>query len=205
MLVEFLRGLREKGEVAVSREFDLAEGPQLEISIVELDREARLNLAGVPPTVDLPAAVWGARMLYRGCRLLVCRDLAEAEVRQSLGTKYPATRGPAVDYSVDLVLQCLPDLYRMARRLSVKDPLVEELLRLGREWPLSSVGMTDVGSVNVDSFIDHPCLRQLYVDRILARGDAERLDDPRVMAAAQESVGAFTELSPVLEEKRRLT
>jgi hypothetical protein len=42
----------------------------------------------------------------------------------------------------------------------------------------------------------HPCLRRLYVDRIIAGRDVARLSDQRVRAAAIEAVGLHDELCP---------
>jgi hypothetical protein len=89
----------------------------------------------------------------------------------------------------------LPDLIAMARGVALGDPLLEHLLALARGWPLSSVGVPDCVPTQIDSFIAHPALQQLYIDRILARTDLTRLSDSRVAGMAMEALGAFSELS----------
>jgi hypothetical protein len=58
------------------------------------------------------------------------------------------------------------------------------------------VGIEGVGAVESASFLSHPSLRQLYVDRILARADTSRLADKAVREAVQMALGAFPELAP---------
>ncbi len=66
-------------------------------------------------------------------------------------------------------------------------------MSLGRQWPLSSVGIKDVGDINVDDFVGEPSLRQMYVDRIIERGDLSRLSDGRVRQAVQAAIWAVPE------------
>ncbi len=55
------------------------------------------------------------------------------------------------------------------------DPLLDALKRLGREWPLSSVGMTGLEVSAELEFQAVPFLLALYVDRILSLDDPSRL------------------------------
>ena len=82
----------------------------------------------------------------------------------------------------------------MARTVARGDPLLEHLLALCREWPLSSVGIPEVCPVDVGNFIHHFGLRQLYVDRILGRQDLARLGHPLVDTCVRETLGAFPDL-----------
>ncbi len=166
------------------------------------ERDARLDLAGKPPEYVPAAAGWAAIMVYRACQLVVCRDVTAEEVAAALAEPVPAARCPAVDWSVDLVLRHLPEVFRLARHLSPADPLVRELRRLAAAWPLSSVGIDDLGPLKLESFVRLGALLQLYADRVLAAADVSRLGDPRVDAALAKALGAHPELCP--EIARRL-
>ena len=89
----------------------------------------------------------------------------------------------------------------LARGISEDDPLVVELLKLCRDWPLSSVGARGVGEVDASAILAEPCLRRLYADRVVERGDASRLQDPRVAEAVREGVGGFPALAPALASR----
>ena len=56
--------------------------------------------------------------------------------------------------------------------------------------------MADVGPVQIGPWARDPCLLGLYVDRVIARGDASRLSNPQVREAVQQAVGLFPELAP---------
>jgi hypothetical protein len=199
----FLESLFETGRGAAAAgeapdRVDPAEFPATAECLVEFEAAWRTGLAFDPPDLDIPAAVWGAVMLHRAVQCLVFRDRGPEEVERILSAPGPEPPAPAVVYSVDLALRFLPDVVRLARAAAPADPLVERLLELGREWPLSSVGVAGVAAVRVESFIDHPCLRALYVDRIVKSEDIGRLDDARVRQAARAALGEFGGLSPAV-------
>jgi len=96
---------------------------------------------------------------------------------------------------VDLTFRYLPDLAKLARSASERDPLLAHIVRWAVDWPLSSVGMVGIGPVQIDNLAKDRCLLKLYVDRVIARGDKSRLCDPRVREAAQQAIGLFPELA----------
>lgn len=196
----FLRSLIESGHVSVHAfSMDAAERPTDDgtACLLELDRRERLEFPGEAPALSLPAAQWGAAILYRACQLLVCRDVPAAETTNALAAACPQERSPEVHYSVDLVLRYLPDLLGAARRLAAGDPLVEALRRIARAWPLSSVGIPDLKPADlaeIGTLLGHRGLRQLYVDRILQHGDTARAEHPTVRAAVLASLGQHVAL-----------
>ncbi|MBI3890752.1 MAG: hypothetical protein HY303_04405 [Candidatus Wallbacteria bacterium] len=196
----FVEELRATGRVRVGRQLGFAgeDLPGLEDAILALDATARAELAAPAPELVSAAATWAFLMLHRGCQFLVYRDLGEALVEEVLGLEFRGPNSPAVTWSVDLALRCLPDLWALARGISQNDPLVVRLVALARQWPLSSVGIAGAVPVDVSAFIGHPGLAQLYADRILERGDDSRLDDPRVRELVRASFGAYPELAPRL-------
>jgi hypothetical protein len=82
-----------------------------------------------------------------------------------------------------------------AAGVAERDPLVEHLRDLCRAWPLSSVGVPDLGDTSVDGFIDDACLQRLYVDRILAQKDKSRIGDERVGEAVRAAIGGQSSLA----------
>ncbi len=192
----FLLHLIESGHVSV-RAFG-AEGapPRGEAAetrlLLEMDRRERLEFPGEAPALSLPAAQWATATFYQACQLLVCRDVPAAETAEALAAACPPARSPEVHYSADLVLRYLPDLLGTARRLAAGDTLVDALVRIALEWPLSSVGVPGLkpeGLSEIDTFIGHRGLRQLYADRILQHDDTGRIQHPAARAAVMASVG----------------
>jgi hypothetical protein len=169
---------------------------RLDDLLTALERQYRDDLPAAPPEVRLPAARAGAVLLYRVCQFLVYRDLGVEAIERELREGLDVPLSPSIHYSVDLALRFLPDAARLAAGRASGDPLLAAVLRLANQWPLSSVGLPGVGEVHVDTFIEDPCLRRLYADRIIARRDWTRTGDNRVQAEVTAALGAFPELAP---------
>jgi len=191
----FIHALQESGHVVVAPDVP-SDRAAAEASLRALDAQCRQDLPHEAPALSMPAALWAAGMMYRACQFLAYREIEPAVIQKDLADPCPEPLSPAVCYSVDLTMRVLPEVLALARGLSDDDPLIIELTKLAQGWPLSSVGIAKVGDVQIDAFIDDPCLRQLYVDRSIQRGDVSRLNDPRVASAAREALGAYHDLAP---------
>jgi hypothetical protein len=163
--------------------------------LIEFERQYRLELPDAPPPLAMPVALWAASAFYRACQFLVFRDVEAGTVERELQTGPPGDDA-ATHYSVDLTFRFLPDLHRQARAASEADVLVQKLTDWANRWPLSSVGMTGVVPASIDAVTEHPCLRRLYTDRIIACRDVGRLSDERVRRAVAEALGLHTDLAP---------
>ena len=116
--------------------------------------------------------------------------------RRVLQKAAPRKADAVACYSADIAFSYLPDLFQLARGISPDDPLVQAMRELARQWPLSSVGIPILGDVDPAPFIENPCLRELYIERILQRRDRSRLKYPAVRAAIRRAVGAYHDLAP---------
>jgi hypothetical protein len=197
-LSEFLNCLFSDGRVRVP---GLAKISDEELQAADetlsaFEQEYRQDLPGTPPPVCLPAARWGATMFYRACQFVAFRGAGEEMMAQTMAIACPQGDPPSLHYSVDLTFRHLPGLVKLARGASQSDPLLTHLDRWAVAWPLSSVGMPVAGPVQTGDWAQDPCLLALYVDRVIARGDASRLSDPHVREAVQQAVGLFPELAP---------
>jgi hypothetical protein len=197
--IDFVGSLLNRGVARVAAlSFELVE---LKEAIQELDRAVRPELAYDAPPLSESSAVWGLTTLYRSCQFLAYREVEEETVRQTLSAPCPDEPSPSVCYSVDLAMRYVPELHTLTRGIAPADPLTASLLALGRAWPLSSVGLADLGDLDLAPFIDHRSLRQLYVDRIIERRDSSRVLHPLVWEAARAAVGGFPGLAPFLSER----
>ena len=148
------------------------------------------------PAWSSTTTIWAVRLFYQLCQFVVCRNMDEKTIAQACQIPCPEPHCPETDWSADLIFRRLPRLYQQARHLSQADPLIEHLRRIAEAWPLSSPGIPGVVHFQIDSFIEHPALRRLYLDRILASGDAARLGDERVDEALRGDLGIHHELAP---------
>jgi hypothetical protein len=155
-----------------------------------LDAAVRPTLAFEPPPLSVPAGEWAILVLHRACQALVYREIDGSAVRAGLALACPVPPSPRACYSVDLAFQFLPELTSLARGIAEDDPLVAGLHALAEAWPLSSVGVRGLREgLDVSPFIDDPCLRRLYADRVIERKDLSRLTNPAARDAVRESLG----------------
>lgn len=159
--------------------------------VEETELAIRLEAPGEPPPFAPKAASWASVRFFRACQLAIYRDLPAEAMDVELASDFTETRTPEVHYSVDIVMRYLPDLIKLSESASKSDPLVEHLMCWAHNWPLSSVGVSDICTLAIDEFADDASLLQLYADRIMAAGDQTRLSDPRVRAAVRSSFGMF--------------
>ncbi len=205
MLDIFIRDLYDSGQVTVvATEVQCASG-ELHRTLTELEALVRLDLPMDPPALDLDVAAWAVEIVYRACRFLTHCHLDVRAVDQGLHMPCPSACNATIAYAADIALRFLPDVYTMARNAAADDPLVEVLHDLAAAWPLSSVGIPDCMPDSIDDIWTHPCLRRMYVDRVIAQADKERLADARVSDAVRAALGCHPELSPdfkpLFEEK----
>ncbi|PJJ59942.1 hypothetical protein [Hymenobacter chitinivorans] len=141
------------------------------------------------PAFDAPAALWAAGLLYHTVQLTLVRELDEAVIAETL-PDFAGLITPEVLYSADLLLRYLPDLLRLAKGLAPGDALVARLQALARQWPLSFGGPELPEPAAEARVLDHPALRQEYVDRLIRAQDRRRAGQPHLRALVQAALGA---------------
>jgi hypothetical protein len=200
-LGSFLQALAHDGRIVVSPEPIGAPDESAAAIVHELNQRAQFELAGEPPGFSSEAALWAANLLYQICQFIVCRDIGEDQIAAAFANECPTVRGPETDWSADLLFRHLPALIRLAQQLSNADPMVQELKRVAAAWPLSSVGVSDLTELNLDTFVAHPALARLYSDRIVAAADTSRLGDPRVDDLLRADLGIHRELATEIAKR----
>jgi hypothetical protein len=200
-LTSFLQALAHDGRIVVSPE---PIGPPDETAVavvVGLNQRAQSELAGEGPGFSSETALWAATLLYQICQFIVCREIGEGQMAAAFVNECPAVRGPEADWSADILFRHLPALIRLSQQLSNGDPLVQELRKIAATWPLSSVGVSELTGLNLDTFIGHSALGRLYADRVVAAADTSRLGDPRVDDLLRADLGIHRELAPEIARK----
>jgi hypothetical protein len=126
----------------------------------------RLDVAGPTIAFDPDVALRAATVLAQACWQLVGGDAYEPMVLEAVAT-------PSATLSADVTLRFLPAVYRRGRSHEPGHPLVAELDRLLRAWPLSGVLADLAGAPNsAIDFDGHPGLQLLYAERLVANGRA---------------------------------
>lgn len=202
MLTDFLKALFDHGHLVLpepSTNRSAADLEQARAVLIEFEASWRLEFPCAAPEFNSEAALWSAKMLYRAAQSMVFRAIGEDELKAGLAEPCPAGEVASLHYSVDLVFRFLPDFAILAHGAASDDPLLLLLRDLGASWPLSSVGMKglagdQVQQLRLAEMLSHPGLRQLYVDRILAKEDLERARELRTNQAIRAAIGAHPEM-----------
>jgi hypothetical protein len=195
-LALLIQSLANDGRAAVSAQPSNIDDTDALPLLEQLDGLARDELSLDLPALSPNAALWAARLFHKLCRFVVCRDIPADEIKAACDAACPEPRGPETDWSVDLTLHHLPNLFRLARHLSNADPLLEQMRKLATDWPLSSVGIAGLENLQIASFVGHPALGRLYADRIISAGDTSRLGEPRLDDLLRADLGIHHELAP---------
>lgn len=191
-LTSFLRDLLATGEVTVVAHpapFDAADLHAADALLREAYAHDLPELPAGAPPFELLAAHWAALVLYHTVQLALVRELDEATVHATLPA-YGSEPTPAAQLSADLLLRYLPDLLQLARGLAPADVLVSRLQALARQWPLSFVGHEAADPAAEARLLTDACLRQLYLDRLIAARDLARAAQPQLRPLVQQALGA---------------
>lgn len=209
-LSRFLDALADHGRATVGMVPPALHDPHAIHRLARIAERAAQDLGLTPPPFSLPAAEWAARMVYQLAQCVMIPGLDASQNEAAFQVSCPTPRCPETDWSVDLTLRHLPRLSQIARMISLTHNVLPSLQRIALAWPLSSIGMHDLVDSSapettaphpppvflLDSFIDHPALRRLYSDRILATSDVSRLGDPRVDDQLRADLGLHPDLAP---------
>lgn len=196
-----IQSLVNDGRAAVSAQTSAIDDSDALPLLRELDRCIRDELALELPVFSPTAALWAARLFHQLCRCAVCRDIPEEQINQFCNIPCPEPHNPETDWSADLTLHYLPNLFQLARHLSSADPLVVQIKKIAAEWPLSSVGIAGLERPCVDAFIGHPALRRVYADRIPAAADTSRIGDTQIDNLLRADIGIHRDLAPGIASK----
>lgn len=196
-LSHFIHALIESGRVTVPPDAPWVDD-EAAAAIQSVDAAVRSECPHVAPELSIPVALWGATLLYEGCRFLVHRHLEAQEIDAAFQIPAPPAAPESRIYSADLLLRYLPGLSSLARGTSPDDPLNLAIRVVAQTWPLSSVGIPDVGPLELQPILANPCLRQMYIDRILEREDTFRLT-PAIREAVLAAFGEAIPLTPKLK------
>lgn len=192
----FLIDYLQTGRVSVPRHIEKIGADELNEALLlleDLHQKDCLEMPFSAPEFDSKAALWSAQVIFHTIQLILIRDAGEEAIAQYL-MDYEGEQSPEAVYSADLLLRALPDLFRLSRGLSPEDPLVNRLKGIAQAWPFSSVGIENIETAANASILQHPSLRQAYIDRIIEKKDTNRLKNISERELLQETLGSYQAL-----------
>jgi len=201
MIHSFLDSLFETGELEIAANSSESGAADDDIpirkAIQRYESLWRMQQPLEPPKFNVAAALKAATIFRSACEAVVYRRI-EAELIEHLIRKTALVSGddPRLHYSVDLVFHFLPQVVERAARVSESDPLLEVMRTVGRQWPLSSVGISGCEPQAIPAALRHVSLWRMYIYQIISRKDKSRLNIPLVREAVAAAIGPFPHLAP---------
>jgi hypothetical protein len=146
------------------------------------------------PAFDPAAAAWAAKTVYIATQLLLYRENKEADL-QALLPGYPAALTPGAVLSADLVLRFLPHAIHHLKAIDPEDGLVDVLETHLTSWHYSGIGYTlPHERLDFSVITAHPCLLQLYTDRVIEKKEQQLALHPALVQHIQASMGLHTQV-----------
>ncbi|MEZ6130093.1 MAG: hypothetical protein R3C59_15520 [Planctomycetaceae bacterium] len=186
---DFLLQLFDTGEIVVPRHVDMDDNA-IAGCLNEAEAVWKQNWPGTAPPFVQPVAQKAAQVLLHLCQAVVYRELDEVHVAEQLRSIALVPRDDAgVHYSADLLFRFLPQVHQRLRRVSSDDPLLMIVTAVGRDWPLSAVGIPDCLPDALPDCFQNTGLLHVFVDRIMAANDQQRSELPAVKQAIKLALG----------------
>lgn len=200
---EFLESLFDNGRVKVITPEEIQTDDRNAAEKLLLQSEAiwRLDQPMGLPEFNVSAGMWSAELLFRSAQFQVFRDVNPEAIQSAFKLAGPDVESPSSHYSVDLCFRYLGDVLRMSNLASSDDPLNDEISQLLSHWPLSAIGVKGVEPPVRGAAFKHQGLWRMFIDRVIAKGDARLMADPQIQQSIEVAVGAFPELVPACQKQ----
>lgn len=194
-LADFIRLLSQQGRALTRGDLHLhpptvADLAATETVLREVAKLAALEAPGNPPEFESSSALWAAEAFTWACGMLIDRAETEVEIPKRISGRQPRGATAAEHWSVDLVFRFFRDLIDRSAKIGREDPLHGQLLKLLKNWPLSSIG-TEVENhpKQLGVVLASDCLRIVYVDRVIALQDRRRAANEQVASLVSQLTG----------------
>lgn len=151
--------------------------------------QAQSDCPGVLPALDMLSLQWAAQVVGVASTLVVNRH-EECAVLQRLIEDPPKLTPSSVFYA-DVLLQVIPDIWKLAVRRSEDDALVQMLLLIFERWPYSCIGMPNESPDQsaLDVICSDRTLLVLFAERVMEREDFTWLRYQPIRKMVMEMVG----------------
>ncbi len=193
VLTEAIKELLEYGRLSVDDSLEVFGMADCDTAIEYLRQRHSTDSLDMPytaPPFHADAALWAAMYLCRATQIILLRDLDEKHITDYLAD-FDGAITPGAIYSADLTLRYMPDLSRLAHRISPEDVLTKYLRQTAALWPFSSVGLSTDQPLRLDVLLTDPSLTCAYADRIIAVKNLQRFEDPRIQPVVFAQLGSY--------------
>jgi hypothetical protein len=143
------------------------------------------------PAFDPKAGLWAAKTVFWACQLMLHRTDAPADLAQLL-PDFAEPQTASVILSADLTLRFLPDIITRLQLIDPDDALIPVLENHLKTNHYSGVRYWQTGAdLDFSVVIADACLRQLYINRVIAAKNKMVAMHPALTDGIRASLGMF--------------
>lgn len=156
----------------------------------EFEREA-MNYPFEVPKFNANAALWASKIVYFSAQLLLYRENKVNELNVFL-PNFNAEIDASAILSADICLRFLPQIKDELKRMDSNDPILPILEQHLQQFHFSAIGF-DLETENLDYQIifSNDCLKQLFLDRVVARENYKLAEKPEINALLLANFGDY--------------
>jgi len=170
---------------------------QMEPVLDLLHQQYSTEAVGYPnqaPTFSIAAASWSASILFHAAQLLLYRSHNLSDLHDFF-PPFNEEKSAGGILSADLSLRYLPSILRELRNIDVDDALIPILENILQEWHYSGLlSQVDLEGISFGIAYKNNCLKQLYVDRVIARKQLKVAQLPAIKGAVISALGDYQPL-----------
>lgn len=172
--------------------------PSQEQAVVELlKRVYQEESIGYPfeaPNFDEQAANWSAKILFYSAQLVMYREHdSDSLVEVVKPFEFEVTASAVI--TADLCLRFVPALIQYLEQIDVEDELIPLLNDLLTKWHYTGLlSGIEIENPSYTEAYTHPCIQQLYVDRIIEQKKVKIASMSLMKSHVQNALGNYNEL-----------
>ncbi len=193
---EMIKSLRESEEVVLYQNILKISAKEKALVVDFLRKAYEEEVHTYPhlaPTFDSKAALYAAEVVYLTAQLILYRKDGIADL-EALFSQEQLELTASNILSVDLCLRFVPDMLVELKMIDPEDGLIHVLEELLKKWHYSAVNYEqEVETLNFDIIINNPCLKQLYLNRIVLRKNKKLAGLKQFNSAIQGNLGIHTQ------------
>lgn len=156
----------------------------------EFDRES-LNYPFEVPKFNANAALWASKIVYFSAQLLLYRENKVTELADFL-PNYTDTIDASAILSADICLRFLPQINDELKRIDSEDAILPILNHHLQQFHFSAVGFDiDIETLDYQIIFSNTCLKQLFLDRVVAKKDYKLAEKPEINALLLANFGDY--------------
>jgi hypothetical protein len=169
LFLKMLLNLRQEEVMLYDNLLSAQEAEEKEVLyFLEMEyQEEKTNHPHQAPNFHPSAALWAAKTVYFAAQLILYRENQPGELKTLLPSFNGVINAETI-LSADLCLRFLPAIITKLKVIDTEDVLIEVLETHLSTWHYSAIGYPlDWSTIEFANIEQHPCLYQLYLDRII--------------------------------------